>query len=76
VRGLDRIKPQKRAAHRALIAPQDPELAEDVPKWRNRSNELCTSRQAVSRLGAGEIDGIVVAFIMALLSFAESAPRA
>ena len=38
--------------------------------------EMPTSSHALSRLGAGGIGETMVACVMALLSFAESAPRA
>jgi hypothetical protein len=43
---------------------------------QKRSNELSTSCQAASSLGASAIDETVLAFVMALLSFADSTPRA
>jgi hypothetical protein len=43
---------------------------------QNRSNDLSTSCQAVSRLGTSENDGVVVVLVMALLSFADSTPGA
>src|SRR5262245_30456211 len=43
---------------------------------QNRSKDLSTSCQAVSRLGTSENDGVVVVLVMALLSFADSSPRA
>jgi len=48
-----------------------------IPATRQkRSNELSTSCQAASRLGIGAIDEGVIMFVMALLSFADSTPRA
>src|SRR6516165_10599162 len=48
-----------------------------IPAVRQkRSNELSTSCQAVSRLGTSANNGVVVVLVMALLSFADSAPRA
>jgi len=43
---------------------------------QNRSKDLSTSCQAVSRLGASANDGVVVVLVMALLSFADSTPGA
>jgi hypothetical protein len=48
-----------------------------IPAVRQkRSNELSTSCQAVSRLGTSVNDEGVVILVMALLSFADSTPRA
>src|SRR5437660_3064654 len=43
---------------------------------QKRSNELSTSRQAVSRLGTSASDEGMLIVVMALLSFADSTPRA
>src|SRR6266568_4172933 len=43
---------------------------------QKRSNELSTSRQAISRLGTSGSDEGMVLIVMALLSFADSTPRA
>jgi hypothetical protein len=43
---------------------------------QKRSNELSISRQAASRLGTNVIAAVVVGFVMALLSFVDSTPRA
>jgi hypothetical protein len=48
----------------------------DAGRQTKRSNELSTSCQAASRLGASVIGEGVVVFVMALLSFADSSPRA
>jgi hypothetical protein len=48
-----------------------------IPAVRQkRSNELSTSRQAISRLGKGGRHVAVLVLAMALLSFADSSPRA
>jgi len=48
-----------------------------IPAVRQkRSKELSTSCQAVSRLGTSASDEGVVIVVMALLSFADSTPRA
>src|ERR1700719_630819 len=48
-----------------------------IPAVRQkRSNELSTSCQAVSRLGTSANGEVVVVLVMALLSFADSTPRA
>jgi hypothetical protein len=48
-----------------------------IPAVRQkRSKELSTSCQAVSRLGTSASDEDVVIVVMALLSFADSTPRA
>src|SRR6266567_8092869 len=48
-----------------------------IPAARQkRSNELSTSCQAVARLGTSASDEVVVVPVMALLSFADSTPRA
>jgi hypothetical protein len=43
---------------------------------KKRSNEMSTSCQAASRLGISATDEGVLMFVMALLSFADSTPRA
>jgi hypothetical protein len=43
---------------------------------QNRSKDLSTSCQAVSRLGTSANDRVVVVLVMALLSFTESTPGA
>ncbi len=48
-----------------------------IPAVRQkRSHELSTSCQAVSKLGTRANDEVMVMFVMALLSFADSTPRA
>src|SRR5262249_13027764 len=51
-------------------------MAPIPPVRQKRSKELSTSCQAVSRLGTSASDEGVVIVVMALLSFADSTPRA
>src|SRR5262249_57974164 len=62
---------------RSWASPRSICSTASIPAVRQkRSNELSTSCQAVARLGTSANEGVVVVLVMALLSFADSAPRA